>query len=158
MASPCKSSAAPSSITSASGAPERPRRAIEQCSACRIANPARLAASSASCAARAAVRSVGVRRSLPQLEDLAVVSADVPRTSPESQRRGSLDGAQLLRVLDAFVASSTRCPPASKWLELQIPRVLAVLVCGSWRSAMAQNEKHKTPIDAPPASEVAFVG
>lgn len=46
-----------------------------------------------------------LRRSQPRLDELAVVSADVPRTMPESQRRGSLDGAQLQCILDAFVAS-----------------------------------------------------
>ena len=46
-----------------------------------------------------------LRKSQPQLDDLMVISADVPRTAPESQRRGTLDGTQLQAVLDAFVAS-----------------------------------------------------
>jgi hypothetical protein len=47
-----------------------------------------------------------LRRSQPWLDEMAVVSADVPRTSPESVRQGSLDASALQRVLDAFVAKS----------------------------------------------------
>ena len=46
-----------------------------------------------------------VRRSQPRLDELAVVTADVPRTLPEKQRAGELDAAALTKVLDAFVAS-----------------------------------------------------
>lgn len=46
-----------------------------------------------------------LRRAQPRLDELAVVSADVPRTLPDAQRGGALDAAQLQRLLDAFVAS-----------------------------------------------------
>ena len=46
-----------------------------------------------------------LRKAQPHLDDLMVISADVPRTAPESQRRGTLDGAELQALLDAFVAS-----------------------------------------------------
>jgi hypothetical protein len=51
-----------------------------------------------------------LRRADPQLDDLAVISADVPRTSPEHQRDGSLDASTLQGVLDAYVASSRPSP------------------------------------------------
>lgn len=47
-----------------------------------------------------------LRRSDPQLDDLAVIAADVPRTLPDRQRDGTLDAAALQAVLDAYVASA----------------------------------------------------
>lgn len=47
-----------------------------------------------------------LRRGNPRLEELAVVAADVPRTCPELQRSGSLDGLALQRLLDAIVVSA----------------------------------------------------
>lgn len=46
-----------------------------------------------------------LRRSDPQLDDLAVISADIPRTLPELQRSGEFNAADLQSVLDAYVAS-----------------------------------------------------
>lgn len=46
-----------------------------------------------------------LRRSDPQLDDLAVITADIPRTLPELQRSGQLSAADLQGVLDAYVAS-----------------------------------------------------
>lgn len=46
-----------------------------------------------------------LRKAQPQLDDLMVVTADVPRTMPDAQRQGTLDAAQLTRLLDAFIAS-----------------------------------------------------
>ena len=48
-----------------------------------------------------------LRRAQPRLNELAVVTADVPRTSPDLQRTGELSAAELTRVLDAFVVASS---------------------------------------------------
>lgn len=47
-----------------------------------------------------------LRKEQPLVDDLAVVSADVPRTCPDLQRSGELKTADLQQVLDAFVLSS----------------------------------------------------
>jgi hypothetical protein len=48
-----------------------------------------------------------VRKTQPHLEQLCVVSADVPRTMPELQRDGTLNASELQSLLDAYVAASS---------------------------------------------------
>lgn len=47
-----------------------------------------------------------LRRAQPALADLETVTADVPRTLPDHQRRGDFDGAALQGVLDAIVVAA----------------------------------------------------
>ena len=71
-----------------------------------------------------------LRRNDPWLKELLVVAADVPRTLPDAQTRGELNGTVLHRLLDAFVCADADCAgsqPGSMYVQ-GLADVAAVLL------------------------------